>query len=143
MNPQQKRPVGITLISVFFVFGSLASGLAVLMLLLPGSPLDVLWHINPRAHQGFLAIAPWAILLMSSVCLACAEAALGLWHCRRWGYWTAIGILCINLVGDTINTFMLQDWRTAIGLPIGGLMIAYLYRSRRLFFREKAAPLLD
>jgi hypothetical protein len=143
MKPQQRRPAGITFISFFFVSGALASGLAALMLLLPGSPLDVLWHINPRAHQGFLAVGLWAILLMCTVCLACAGAALGLWHCREWGYWTAIGILGVNLVGDTINAFMLQDWRTAIGLPIGGLMIAYLYRNRRLFFCEKAAPLLD
>lgn len=42
MNQQQRRPAGIIILSFFFVFGALASGLAALMLLLPGTGLDVL-----------------------------------------------------------------------------------------------------
>jgi hypothetical protein len=39
----------------------------------------------------------------------------------------------VNLVGDAINAFLLRDWRTLIGLPIAGLMIAYLMRKRSIF----------
>jgi len=60
---------------------------------------------------------------------------LGLWRCRLWGYWTAIIILTVNLLGDAMNTFLLRDWRTLIGLPITGLMIAYLMRKRSMFDR--------
>ena len=116
---QITRPAGVTTLS-FFVFGTLASGLAALMLLVPGSPLDVLWRLNPHAHAGFLKIGHLAASLMSAVCLACASAALGLWRVRRWGLWTAISILSINLLGDTLNAFLLRDWGTLIGLPIAG-----------------------
>lgn len=128
MDEHQRRPVGIALLSFFFLFGVLASGLSVVMLLLPGTPLDVLWRLNPHGHEGFLAMGPWAVVLMSAVCFACATAALGLWRCRRWGRWMAIVILTINLVGDTINSLRTHDWRTLIGVPIAGLMISYLFK---------------
>jgi len=35
-----------------------------------------------------------------------------------------------NLVGDTANAILRDDPRTLIGLPIGGLLIAYLLRPK-------------
>jgi hypothetical protein len=32
-------------------------------------------------------------------------------------------MLTINLLGDTLNAFLLRDWRTLIGVPIAGLMM--------------------
>ena len=122
----QKRPLGITAIAGFFCFGACMSGLAAVMLLFPGGPLDVLWRINPRGHEGFAVMGGWAVLLMVLVCAACIAAAAGLWRCKRWGLFVAIAILSVNLLGDTINAFVLRDWRTLIGLPIGGAMILYL-----------------
>ena len=131
MSQQQRRPAGIAILSFFFVFGTFASGLAAVMLVMPGTPLDVLWKLNPSAHGRFVTSGHWPVLLMSAVCLACGSAALGLWQGRRWGYWTAAGILTINVLGDTMNAFLLRDWRTLIGLPISGLMIGYLLWERR------------
>ena len=37
----------------------------------------------------------------------------------------------INLIGDSLNAFLLNDLRTLIGLPIGGVMIWYLVRKGR------------
>ncbi len=127
------RPAGITVISLFFVFGTLMSGLAGVMLLFPGSVLEPLWRLNPHAREGFALIGPPAVLLMAVVCLACATAARGLWRCTRWGYWTALAILTINLAGDSANVLIARDWRTLIGLPIGGLMIWYLLREKHVF----------
>src|SRR5437764_13339981 len=111
----RKRPAGITAVAVFFTFGTLMSGLAAIMLLFPGSALEPLWRLNPRAKDGFAALGVWAVLLMALVCAACGTAAVGLWRCKRWGYWTALAILSINLMGDTLNAAVLRDWRTIIG----------------------------
>jgi hypothetical protein len=46
--------------------------------------------------------------------------------------------LGINLVGDTTNTVVSHDWRTLIGLPIGGAMIFYLLHNLR---RQRMAQL--
>jgi hypothetical protein len=41
----------------------------------------------------------------------------------------------VNLLGDTLNAMVRGDWRTIIGLPIGGLMLVYLMSRRvRLSF---------
>jgi hypothetical protein len=125
MNPHQ-RPLGITAIAIFFCFGACMSGLAAIMLLFPRSPLDVLWRVNPRGHEGFAAVGGWAVLLMVIVCAACVAAASGLWRRKLWGIWTAIAILTINLLGDTLSAVLQSDLRTLIGLPIGGAMIWYL-----------------
>jgi Predicted membrane protein (DUF2127) len=124
----QSRSAGMTAISFFFVFGATMSGLAAVMLLFPGSRLEPLWKLNPQAREGFAAMGSWAVVLMAVVCVSCAAAAFGLWRRKRWGFWTAITILSINLAGDAGNAFFAHDWRTLIGLPIGGTMIWYLLR---------------
>jgi hypothetical protein len=132
-SPGKRRPLLLILLSLFFGFGVFASGTATLLLLIPGTPLDILWRVNPRGYQGFITMGNWSLLLLLSICALCGTAAAGLWRLQSWGYRLAISILCINLIGDTINSFLLRDWRTVIGLPIAGLMIAYLVMNRKLF----------
>ena len=114
------------------------SGLAALSLLNAGGPLDVVWRINPDALEALTAMGlQWAVGLMAIVCLACSVSAVGLW--KRWflGYVLAIGILTVNLIGDTVTAILRSDPTTLIGLPIGGLFIWYLAspRIRTLFVR--------
>ena len=134
----RKRPVGVIALSFFFVFGATMSGLTFLMLLFTGSSLDILWRLNPRAHQGLSAMGWPALLLMAAVSLACITAAIGLWRCTPWGLWTALAILIVNLFGDGANVLVTGDKRALLGLPIGGLMIWYLIEKRRLFARSKS-----
>ncbi len=71
-----------------------------------------------------------SVLLMIVVGTACAAAAYGLARGRWWGRRLAIGILIVNLIGDTANAAVRRDPRTLIGLPIGGAMVVYLWRGR-------------
>ena len=127
------RPPGIVALAFFFAFGATMSGLTAVMLLFPGSVLEPLWRLNPRAREGFAGMGWWAALLMAVVCVACATVALGLLRRNRWGYWTALVILSVNLVGDVTNAVVAHDWRTLIGVPIGGALIVYLVRRRAAF----------
>lgn len=128
--------IGVRAIALFFVFGMVMSGLAAFMLLYPGSFLEPLWRLNPRAQVGFSDMGRWAVVLMLVISAACATAAIGLWRGKAFGYRTAVLILTINLLGDLLNAFVAHDWRTLIGLPVGGAMIAYLL-SRRAEFTGK------
>jgi hypothetical protein len=56
---------GITLLSLFFLFGTVMSGLAAVMPSFPGSVLEPLWRLNPHAREGFAAMGGWAVLLMA------------------------------------------------------------------------------
>jgi len=129
------RPFGITAISIFYSFGALMAALSAAMLLLPGTGLDRLWRLNPQAQLGLTALGPGGVMLMLAVCAACAWAALGLWRRRRWGLWLGVAILGVNLAGDLGNAVLLHEWRTLIGLPIGGAMILYLIAKRPVFER--------
>jgi len=97
------RPKGITALSVFFSAGAAISFAASLSLALPNSFLASMWRLNPRAHEGLLRLGLWAVALMSTVSLFCAAAAIGLWRGSRWGYWLAVGLIAINLIGDIAN----------------------------------------
>lgn len=116
----------------FFAFGTCACAVTVAALLLPGNALDLVWRVNPEAQTGFQEIGrPLSVLLMLVVGTACATAAVGLAWQKVWGRWLAIGILLVNLAGDTINALVRHDPRTLIGLPIAGLMIWYLKKSKK------------
>jgi hypothetical protein len=128
-----KRPFGITAISIFFAFGALMAALSAAMLLFPGTGLNRLWQLNPQAKQGLTGLGTGGVALMLAVCAACTAASFGLWRCTRWGLWLAVAILGINLAGDLGNAVVLHDWRTLVGLPIGGAMILYLIAKRRIF----------
>jgi predicted membrane protein DUF2127 len=131
------RRWGILALTIFFICGALMSGLTAFLLAFPGTILDAVWKANPQARQNLHTMGIAAIVMMIVVSAACATAAVGLWRRARWGYWRAIIILSANLVGDTLAAFFRHDWRTLVGLPVGGAMIAYLI-SRRQIFRLQA-----
>ncbi|MEY2512346.1 MAG: hypothetical protein QOE26_3109, partial [Verrucomicrobiota bacterium] len=80
------------------------------------------------------------IALMATVGVACGLASLGLARHAEWGRRLAIGILTVNLIGDSLNALLRHDLRTLIGLPIGGLMIWYLIRIRKIRSGRDAFP---
>ncbi len=69
----------------------------------------------------------WVVPPMLAVAAACALAAIGLWRRTRWGYRIAVGLLAVNLAGDAANALIREDPRTLVGLPIGVLVLAYLF----------------
>lgn len=137
----ETRPVGITALSIFFLFGATASFVSFVSLLFPGSFLEPVWRLNPRAREGFAGMGVWAIVLMSAVCIACASAAVGLWRGARWGYWLAVALLAINLLGDIINVVLGIEPRAALGIPIVLAIFAFLMsrRVRRFFINSTGA----
>src|SRR2546427_13005766 len=122
-----RRPVGLTLLAAFFVFGALMAFLAFLGLLLSGGFLERIWRLNPDAHRALAELGAWGMLLMAAVAIACALAAIGLWIQAQWGRRLAVGILAINLLGDVINAVTRGDLRTLIGIPIGGGPVFFFF----------------
>lgn len=123
-----QRPIGIILLVLFFAAGALICILVMLALAFPGSFLDSIWRFRPDARADLEDFGMWSIALMAAVGAACGLAALGLARGAEWGRHLAIGVLTVNLVGDTFNAVFRGDLRTLIGLPIGGLMIWYLMK---------------
>ena len=130
MQQTKTRPFVVTVLIVLFVIGVTASLISVISLTFPGSFLEPVWKLNPRAREGFARMGGWSILLMSVVCVTCLVTAIGLWRRLRWGYWLAAIVLTINLVGDVINVLVGTDRRAIVGIPIVLLLLVYLLRSK-------------
>jgi hypothetical protein len=96
-----------------------------------------MWRLKPEAPGEFARLGDAAIPLMLAVAAACAGAAVGLWTRRRWGHRLALGILSVNLLGDSVNALVRGDWRPLIGLPVGGAMVVYLLSSRSQAWFER------
>jgi hypothetical protein len=123
---QQRLPLGIKLLVIFFAAGALICSLVMLALAFPGGVLEPIWRLRPDARTEFQEIGTWAIALMAAVGAACGLSAFGLARHAEWGRRLAIGVLTVNLVGDAFNAVFRGDLRTLIGMPIGALMIWYL-----------------
>lgn len=120
--------MGITALSLFFLFGAVMSGATAVMLATPCGPLEPVWRLRPSAREELAPLGGWGVLLMATVSLACIGAALGLWTGRRVGYRLAVALLVTNLVGDLGNALARGDPRTLIGVPIAGVLLWYLVR---------------
>ncbi len=129
------RPAGITALSIFLLFGALMGFIAFVSLLFPGSFLEPMWRLNPRAREGFSSIGVWAVVLMCAVWVACASAAVGLWRGARWGYRLALMIFAINLLGDVANVILGTEPRAVVGIPVVIAIFVFLASKRvRRFF---------
>jgi hypothetical protein len=136
----KNRPGGISALGIFFAVGAVISCTSAVALLFPGSFLEPLWRLNPRAREAFGGMGTWAVVLMLTVSLACAFASRGLWHARRWGYRLAVGILVVNLIGDVTNVILGTEPRAAVGVPIVAAILWFLRSERvRSFFRTGRA----
>lgn len=116
---------------IFFAGGALICLVTMLALAFPGGFLEPIWRLKPEARVEFQQIGNWSVSLMAVVGAACGLAAIGLAKNAEWGRRLAIGVLTVNLFGDSLNALLRHDPRTLIGLPIGGLMILYLVRKGR------------
>ena len=133
------RPAGIIALTLLFLFGTVASFVSFVALVFPGSFLEPIWKLNPRAHEGFATMGRWAIVLMSVVCVACALTAVGLWRGARWGYWLAVVMLALNLLGDVANVLVGTERKALLGIPIVVVILIYLASRRvRGFFSSSA-----
>ena len=125
---QNRRLVGTTLLVIFFAAGALICLVTMLALAFPGGFLEPIWRLKPEARVEFQRIGSTSIALMAVVGAAYGLAAVGLAKNAEWGRRLAIGVLAVNLVGDSLNALLRHDVKTLIGLPIGGLMILFLAR---------------
>lgn len=128
---QRRRSVGTILLILFFAAGAVICLITMLALAFPESFLQSIWRLKPEVRVQLQIGSGASIALMAIVGAACGLAAVGLAQNAEWGRKLAIGILAVNLIGDSLNALLRHDPKMLIGLPIGGLMILYLLRRCR------------
>ena len=79
----------------------------------PRGFLEPIWRLKPEARVEFQKIGGASVVLMAVVGAACGLAAVGLARNAEWGRRVAIGVLAVNLAGDSLNALLRHDPRTA------------------------------
>ena len=103
--------------------------------------LEPIWKLNPESHRALASLGPAGIWLMAVVSVACVFSAYGLGSLAGWGHRLALSVLTLNLVSDVGNAVFRHDFRTLIGVPIGGLLIAYLLQPHIIaLFKWRGLP---
>lgn len=124
------RPAGIVALTILFYLGTVLSFAAALSLMESGSALDAIWRLDPAAHGGLAELGFAAIAILILVSVASAVAAAGLWIRQPWGRWAGIFVLVATMVGNFANVFFQGDGEALIGLPVTGILTAYLMSGR-------------
>jgi hypothetical protein len=122
-------------IGVFFVFGATMAAYAAFTLLVPDTPLDFLWVLNPDAYARLdSSYAPPFLLLSTSLALA----ALGWFRRRLWGWVLGIVLIALQVLGDLVSIAIGEPWKGGVGAGIAGLLLLYLAqpRVRRYFIQS-------
>jgi hypothetical protein len=92
----KRVPLGLRLLAIFFGFGTVMCALTIVLLLFPGTALDVAWRLNPEAQRSFQSLGTLSILLMAVVGISCGAAAIGLFRGAWWGRVVGLIILFAN-----------------------------------------------
>jgi hypothetical protein len=146
MNPtlgssEKGTPRGMTAIGIFLFFGTAMAFLAGTTLVWPGTILDRMWILNPRAYQ---QLAPFGktlgipFLLLS---IALGSATAGWFNRRRWGWRLAVFIIATQVLGDLVNVLMGRVIEGGVGIAVAGALLLYLLRANvKAVFEANTLP---
>ena len=133
MNPPNRPRAaglsrGLKAVGIFLIFGAVVASLAGMSLAWPGTFLDRMWRLNPRAYRGLVPlgrIAGIPFLLLGSTL---AVASIGWLRLRIWGWWMAVAIIATQVLGNVVNIFLGHFVEGGVGVAIAGALLLYLVR---------------
>ncbi len=124
------KPPGFAAIGVFLFFGGAMAGLAATTLLLPGTPLDRAWTLNPTAYRQLSPLGTKVGILFLLLAVALAVSGIGWFRRRLWGWRLAVAIIGTQVLGDVVNLVRGDLLRGGTGVIIAGALLLYLLRPR-------------
>src|SRR5271170_3116394 len=121
-------PRGMTALGIFLLFGAAMAFLAGATLAWPGSVLDRMWKLNPRAYSELAphgkAVGILFLVLGATLAIACV-----CWFKRNLlGWRLAALVMAIQVLSDVVNGFRGQVVAGGIGALISGALLFYLLR---------------
>src|SRR5690348_14400478 len=105
-GPARNSPPGMTGIGIFLVFGAFMAPLAGLSLGWPGSGLDQMWRLNPRAYSSLAPLGRWIGIAFFLLGLTMAIAAVGWFQRQLWGWKLTVGIIATQVIGNAVNLLL-------------------------------------
>ena len=132
------RPAAIFIIVAFLLLATLAAEATACSLLIPGTPLDIMWKLNEDAYREFGVLGQQIMgVFLTLFGIVIAAASYGFLHGNKWAWYTAVSIFCLNGVGDLLALALRNDIiRGGSGMVIAGFFLLLLFRpgTKRWFF---------
>lgn len=123
-----KSPRGVSAVGTFLFFGCLMASLAGMTLVWPGTLLDRMWALNPRAYKELAPFGKAVGIPFLLLGVTLAVAGTGWFKRRLWGWRLAVAIIATQVLGDLANVFLGRVVEGAIGVAISGALLFYLLR---------------
>jgi hypothetical protein len=129
---------GLDVVFAFMLFATFMALFVGTSLLFPGKVLESLWRLNPEARTAFQSMGRLSSLLLFVVGAVAGGAAVGIGKRHKWGWWLAVLLFSVNMLGDAISLMRGRVWQGASGVLVSGYFIVYLLRPgvRRQFLRD-------
>jgi len=124
------KPPGFAAIGLFLFFGATMASLAATTLLLPGTPLDRAWILNPTAFKQLSSLGGKVGILFLLLAVLLGLSGVGWFKRRLWGWRLAVAIIATQVLGD-ISNLVRGDWlRGGTGFIIASALLLYLLTPR-------------
>ncbi|HEY3769502.1 MAG TPA: hypothetical protein VGN44_12580 [Candidatus Angelobacter sp.] len=139
VRPAKAVPRGMTAMGSFLFFGAAMAFFAGATLVWPGTPLDRIWELNPRAYR---ELSPLGRMVgIPFLFLGCATlAGIGWFKRKPWGWQLAVAIIAVQVAGDLVNAIRGHIFEGLFGATITGALLFYLLRpSMRAAFKHDGA----
>ncbi|MGA3092083.1 MAG: hypothetical protein ABSD75_26040 [Terriglobales bacterium] len=125
-----EHPRGIAAFGIFLLWGATMASLAGTTLTWPGTALDHMWALNPRAYGQLARLGSKAGILLILVGIALAVSGIGWLKRRLWAWRLAVAIIVTQVVGDLVNVLLGRRIEGAIGVTVAGTLLFYLFRTQ-------------
>src|SRR5262249_53022169 len=102
MATRPASTTGLFAFGLFLYFAAFMAALAAFLLLFPGTPLDRLWVLNPRAHTDLAALGKWVAIAFLFLSVLAVYTAILWFHGRRRAWRIAVAALALQVVGNLI-----------------------------------------
>ena len=124
------KPPGFVAIGVFLFFGATMASLAATTLLLPGTPLDRAWTLNPTAYKQLSPLGSEIGILFVLLAVVLVVSGVGWFQHRLWGWGLAVALIATQVIGDIVNLVRGDLLRGGTGVIIAGALLLYLLMPR-------------
>jgi len=121
-------PRGMTAMGVFLLFGAAMALIAGTSLMRPGTALDRMWALNPRAYHELSPLGRSAGFLFLLLALALALTGMSWLKRRRWGWRLAVVIIGTQVLGNLVSIFLGRIVEGVVGFTIAGALLLYIIR---------------